>query len=419
MSHRIRIAAAIVLAAQSAPLMAQELSLAEAQDIASAAAPQLLAQSAAVRAARATVPAASELPDPKLVAAIENVPADGVDRFSLSRDFMTMRLIGVAQDFPRDEKRRLRGERAEAEAQREEAVLAVVEADLNRDVALAWIEAWSAQQQLALAFEGQREADLAVTGAQAALAGGKGPAAEPLAARLASAQAADRVMEARRLVQRTREQLARWVGRDAPRELDAPPDFTRLAHPHEDLLGDLEAHPHLAMYVPMQAMADVDLKLAEAAKRPDWSLEVSYGARGSAYSNMLSVEVRIDLPIFESRRQGPAIASRVAAADQVRSQAEDARRAHLAEVRVWIADWEAALERAKRIEDTQVPLARERLKASTAAYGGGRGELMPVLEARRAEVETRLTLLQARTEAGRAWAQLAALGSHETTKEKP
>ena len=417
MSHRIRIAAAIVLAAQSAPLMAQELSLAEAQDIASAAAPQLLAQSAAVRAARATVPLASELPDPKLVAAIENVPADGVDRFSLSRDFMTMRRIGVAQDFPRDEKRRLRGERAEAEAQREEAVLAVVEADLNRDVALAWIEAWSAQQQLALAFEGQREADLAVTGAQAALAGGKGPAAEPLAARLASAQAADRVMEARRLVQRTREQLARWVGRDAQRELDAPPDFTRLAHPHEDLLGDLEAHPHLAMYVPMQAMADVDLKLAEAAKRPDWSLEVSYAQRGSAFSNMLSVGVRVDLPLFEGRRQQPAVASRLAAAEQVRSQAEDARRAHLAEVRVLLADWNANVTRVARIEAQQVPLAQEQVKATLAAYAGGRGELAPVLEARRADVDTRLSLLQARTEAARAWARLSFLLPVDSHKE--
>jgi hypothetical protein len=45
---------------------------------------------------------------------------------------------------------------------------------------------------------------------------------------------------------------------------------------------------------------------------------------------------------------------------------------------------------------------------------------MPVLEARRADVETRMTLLQARSEAGRAWALLAALAvTHESTKDKP
>jgi len=417
MIHRICIAAALAFAAQSAP--AQELSLDEALSIATAAAPQLAAQSAAVRAARATQGAASELPDPRLIAAVENVPTDGADKYSLTADSMTMRKIGVMQDFPLAEKRRLRGERAEAEAKREEAVLAVTEVDLRRDVALAWIDTWSAEQQLALAMEAQREADLGVAGAEAALAGGRGPAADSFAARLAAAQAADRVIEAQRLVTRSREQLARWIGRDARRDLGAPPDFTRLAHAHEDLLGDLESHPHLAMYAPMQAMADAEVKLAEAAKRPDWSLEVTYAQRGGAYSNMLSVGVRMDLPIFEGRRQEPAIASRLAAAEQVRSQAEVARRAHLAEVRVMLADWNASRERVGRIEAQQVPLAQERMKAALAAYGGGRAELAPVLEARRADVETRMSLLQARTEAGRAWAQLNFLLPHDATRRQP
>ena len=406
MVHRHRTIAALALAGFATAAVAQELSLAEAQSIASAAAPQLIAQSAAVRAARATTGAAQELPDPRLIAALENVPTDGPDKWSLTRDFMTMRKIGVMQDVPLADKRRLRGERAEAEARREEATLLVTEVNLQRDVALAWVEAWSAERQLALALELQREADLGVTGAEASLAGGRGPAADTFAARLAAAQAADRVIEARRLVTRAREQLARWVGRDAERELDAPPDFARLAHKHGDLLGDLESHPHLAMYGPMQAMADADVRLAEAAKRPDWSVEVAYAQRGSAYSNMLSIGVRVDLPIFESRRQGPAVASRLAAAEQVRSQAEDARRAHLTEIRVMLADWNAALERARRIESQQVPLSRERLKVALAAYAGARGELNPVLDARRADVETRMALLQARTEAGRAWAQL-------------
>jgi outer membrane protein TolC len=419
MVHRIRIAAALAAAVLGAPAAAQQLSLSEAQALASAAAPQLLAQSASVRAARASSSSARELPDPKLIAALENVPADGEDRFSLTRDPMTMRKIGLMQDFPREEKRRLRGERAEAEARREEALLVVSEANLQRDVALAWIEAWSAEQQLALAQELAREAELGVSAAEGALAGGRGPAADSIAARLSAAQAADRLTEARRMATRTREQLARWVGRHGERPLDAPPDFTRIAHAHEDLLGDLENHPHLAMYGPMQDMAEAEMKLAEAAKRPDWSLEVTYAVRGSAYANMLNVGVRIDLPIFEATRQAPGIASRVAALEQVRSQAEDARRAHLAEVRVTMADWQAAQERSKRIESLQVPLARERLQAAMASYAGGRGDLTPVLEARRVDVETRSALLQARTEMGRAWAQLDSLLPHGAAKEKP
>jgi outer membrane protein TolC len=160
------------------------------------------------------------------------------------------------------------------------------------------------------------------------------------------------------------------------------------------------------MYAPMQAMAQAEVRLAEAAKRPDWSLEVAYAQRGPAYSNMISVGVRIDLPLFEGRRQNPAIASKLAAAERVRAEAEDARRAHLAEINMLLADWRASAERVQRYESSQIPLARERSEATLAAYRGGKGDLSTVLGGRRAEIETRLAHLQATGEMAKAWAQL-------------
>jgi outer membrane protein TolC len=388
---------------------AQALSLAEAQRLAAREAPALEAQEAAVRAAREASAFASELPDPRLIAGVENLPIDGADRFSTSRDFMTMRKVGIAQDFVRGEKLRLRGVRAEAEVRKESAVLAAAAANLDRDVALAWVETWLAERGLALLQDLEREASLGVATAQAALAGGRGQAAEPFAARLAEAQLVDRMVDARRAIARARAQLSRWIGDAAVRTLGDAPDFTQLPHRHADLVGALESHPHLAMYAPMQAMADSEVRLAQAAKSPDWSVEVAYAQRGPAYSNMVSIGVRIDLPIFESRRQDPAIAAKIAAADQLRAQAEDARRAHLAEVRMLIADWEAGTERVKRFDASQIPLARERSQAALADYRGGKVDLATALEARRAEVETRLAQLQATGDMARAWAQLAFL----------
>lgn len=412
-------ALAAVTALACTPLGAQQLSLAEAQALATAAAPQLLAQSAAVRSAREGAVGAAELPDPKLVLGVQNIPAEGSDRFSTTRDNMSMRNIGVMQEFPREEKRLLRGERAQAEVRREQALLDVAEVNLLRDVALAWVDAWSAERQIELLEELARETDLNVTATDATLAGGRGSGAEPFAARLARSQLDDRMTEARRMATRAREQLARHIGRHATRPLDEPPPFDRLDHDHLALLGNLEAHPHLAMYGPMQDMADAEVRLAQAAKRPDFAVEAMYSVRGRRFANMFGINVTVDLPIFEARRQNPAIAARVAAAEQVRSQAEDARRAHLAEIRVMLSDWHAARERAERIAATQVPLARERVQATLATYGGGRGELMPVLEARRMEIDTRMGLLMARTEIGRAWAQLNFLLPSVEHKEKP
>ena len=389
-----------------ASLAAPALSLAEAQRIATGDAPQIDAQAAALRAAQQASLGAGELPDPKLILGIDNVPTDGADRFNLTRDFMTMRKIGFMQDFTRDEKLKLRGDRATAEVQKEAAILWLTKLNLRRDVALAWIERHFAERQLDLLKALSRESELQVTAAQATLAGGKGQAADPFAARLAVAQLADRITEAERNVARAQANLVRWIGSAARQPLDTAPRFDQLAHPQAEMTGNLDAHPQLAIYAPLQAMAASEMKLADAAKRPDWTLEVVYAQRGPAYSNMLSIGVRIDLPIFQSRRQDPAVASKVALVEQVRAQAEDARRAHAAEIDIMLADWNAANARLQRYAAELLPLAHERTEVTLAGYRGGKGELALVLEARKGEIETRMNQLQAHGELARAWAQL-------------
>src|SRR3954466_13434685 len=95
------------------------LPLAEALRLAQSGSRQLVAQDAAVTAAREMSVAAGQLPDPVLRLGVDNLPVTGDDRFSTTADFMTMRRIGVMQEIPRGEKRRLRSERGEREAERE------------------------------------------------------------------------------------------------------------------------------------------------------------------------------------------------------------------------------------------------------------------------------------------------------------
>ncbi|HEX9391718.1 MAG TPA: TolC family protein [Usitatibacteraceae bacterium] len=385
---------------------AAPLSLADAQRLAAANAPQLEAQAAGVRAAQQASIGATEQADPKLIAGIDNLPADGADRFNVTRDFMTMRKIGFMQEFTRDEKLKLRGARAEAEVRKEEAALSLATVNLQRDVALAWIERYFAEQQRALLVEMSRETELQISAANAALAGGKGMASDTFNARLANAQLDDRVIDSERLIARAEANLGRWIGAAARQPLDAPPAFDQLSHPHRALTADLDNHPHLAMYAPLEAMAQSEMRLAQAARHPDWSLEVAYQQRGPAFSNMVSIGVRIDLPIFQSRRQDPAIAAKSAQLEQIRAQAEDAKRAHAADIEAMLADWNAANKRIDRYASDLLPLAHERSEAALAAYRGGRGDLTPVLEARRLEIETRMNQLTAQAEQARAWANL-------------
>ena len=382
------------------------LSLAEAQRVATTDAPQLAAQAATLRAVQQSVITATEQADPKLIIGVDNLPVDTSDRFSFTRDFMTMRKIGFMQEFTRGEKLKLRGERAEAEVRKEAAVLSLTEVNLRRDVALAWIERYFAERNLDLLTELARESELQMITAQASLSGGKGQVSDPLAQRLAIALVADRTIDAARTVAKAKANLGRWIGVVAKQTLDVAPAFDELAAHHSNLIRDIDSHPHLAIYTPMAAMAQSEVQLANAAKHPDWSLEVAYAQRGPAFSNMLSIGVRIDLPIFQRQRQDPAIAAKLALSEQIRAQTEDARRAHLAEIESLLVDWDSAKQRVAKYNADLLPLAKARTDIALAAYRGGKGDLALVLDARKGEIDMRMNQLAAQAEMARAWANL-------------
>jgi outer membrane protein TolC len=163
------------------------------------------------------------------------------------------------------------------------------------------------------------------------------------------------------------------------------------------------------MYGPMVEMAQAEVRMAEAAKQADWSVEVSYGVRGAAYENMASVMFRMDLPIFGGKRQDPGIASKRRAADAVLAQAEDARRKHVADIRTSLAEWEIAKARLDRQRADIVPYAEERARLAQSAYSGARADLASVFDARRMVLDARLAAIAAEAELARAWAQLAYL----------
>lgn len=76
---------------------ARALTLAEALRIAESRSGALAAQDAATRSSRERAIAASQLPDPTLQLAIDNLPVNGEMGFRLTDDFMTMRSVGFMQ----------------------------------------------------------------------------------------------------------------------------------------------------------------------------------------------------------------------------------------------------------------------------------------------------------------------------------
>jgi outer membrane protein TolC len=108
----------------------------------------------------------------------------------------------------------------------------------------------------------------------------------------------------------------------------------------------------------------------------------------------------------QKRRQDRELGSRLAAVDQIKAQRDDLLRAHVAEVRAMVREWESDRERLARYQAEIVPLANERTRATQTAFRGGKASMTDLLLARRGEIDLRLQALQLETEAARLWAQL-------------
>lgn len=383
------------------------LSLAEAQRLAAERSRSLQAQNLGITASREMAVAAGQLPDPVVSVGVDNLPVEGPDRFSFTREGMTMRRIGVMQELTRKEKRELRAERYQLEAEKGVAEREMTLAMIQRETAMAWLDAWYAQAMAALIAEqrvrGLQEAQAAETQYRS----GRGSQPEVLMARANLAMLDDRAAELERKVKTSRTMLSRWTGAEpAERPLGRKPDLASMKLQAHGLDEQLGRHPEIAALGRMQQVAAAEARLAALASKPDVSVQLMYGFRGSAFGDMVSLGVSMPLPWDQANRQDREVAAKLAMAGQAEAQREEALRKHVAEVQAMLQEWESNRSRIVRYEREIVPLAAGRAEATVAAFRGGKTTVNDVVAAFRGEIDARLQALQLEAEVARLWAQL-------------
>lgn len=385
------VAAALVASALALPSLAAELTLDEALRLADANAPSLAAQSARLQAASSAAIPAGALPDPKLLLGVQNYPVGGPERWSLDQDFMTMQMVGVMQEVPSRDKRRARGEVAEAAVERAAAEGRVERLKVRLATAQAWIGRYVVERKQALFEALFRENRLLAGTVRAQIAGGRAQAADAVTARQEAADLAERQDELASQQTRARAALRRWIGpaADQPLAGDLPVwPISATAYPHQ-----LERHPELAAFAPSTREAQARVREAEAERQSDWSWELDYQRRGREFGDMLSVQFTFDLPLFPGSRQDPGIAARHAELNQLEAEREALSRAHAEQLEADLAEYQRLDRAVRRSQDSRLPLAREKVELTTASYRAGTGELDAVIAARRDLLEARLEQL--------------------------
>jgi cobalt-zinc-cadmium efflux system outer membrane protein len=390
----ILVAALLVPAAHAAPLTLQ------------AALDRAVQRSESARAARSSLlsateaaQAAAQLPDPMLRVGLDNLPVTGADRFSTTRESMTMKRIGISQEWLSRDKRDARQGAADAVVGKEAVQARIAAAEARLQTALAYLDVFYAGQALELTTLTEHHAHEEYEAARGRLASATGGSEEVLKLAAGRGLAEDESAELRQQRSTAEVALGRWIGTpigdlDPVGNLPAPSESAYVS-------GD-------PMVVSLQREIDVARGAAGVAasnRRSNWTWEVAYAQR-TGYSDMVSVGVSIPLPVAPAARQDRETASKLALATKAEADLAEATRSATADYLSLVSESQRLQERIARYRSAVVGPVQQRTAAATAAYRSNQTSLMVLFEARHAEVDVQRKLLALQRDLAKRQAQL-------------
>lgn len=345
-------------------------------DAALAASPALREVDAQLAAARAQLQSAGALPNPMLMAGVQD------QQINLSRDpMMTMYMIGASQTFVRGERRdalrhaaQLRVERLQHEAESQRAEIA-------RDALIAYDEAAAANNQIAA---NEEIAKLAITMADAARSRyevGQTAQADIIRARVESSSVRHTILMQRGVRDTALARLRALLNLPAGEPI---PTFA-LQHAMEHRAPAAQvaltaSTPAIAALETEVARAEEDIRLARLAAKPDYSIEASYAARPQQ-RDMFSVIGRIELPVRRKSIIDPRIAEAVARRDAARAHIGVLRQQLAAAFGEAVAARDEAIEQINLHVEQLVPEAKLGFESALTSYQSGQSTFDTVIGA--------------------------------------
>jgi len=383
-----------ILVAVSPALRAGEtLTLARAEALAVANAPGLSHHRTNVAAASERAVYEGRLPDPQLTLGAVNVPADS---YSLRQDDMTMQTIGIRQSIPPGDTLALKERRAQKQVSREEARLEIEQRLLRKKIRELWLELYLQQQSVRVVEESRVLQARALAAVEGRYRAAQEPQRAVMRGRQDLTRVDDRLLMLQSQVSSLRAQLGRWLGAAANDAL--PPEQPVLPALATDF--DVTRHP---VWLAAQAGVDVaqaEVDIARQEYKPGMTVDLSYGVRQNApsgmdRSNMVSVLVTFDLPIFRNKRQDRRLAEKQALETAARFEADDMRRDLESMYRAARVEYDALQARVRLAEEQLLPAARREAQVTTA---GAVRDANEIREAQRRALDAELDVIRLRVE---------------------
>jgi outer membrane protein TolC len=393
-----------------------ELTLAQAEKIALANNPQVLASQAKALALKDSAVANAQLADPKIKLGIFNLPTDS---FDFDQEPSTQVRLGVSQAFSRGKTREYKQKQTEWESIAEQERSQAISLNIKRNVRLEFLELYY-QIQAEEIIKKSRDIFLnLVKTTQAHYGSGRVSQQDVLSAELELSKLDDRAVGIQDKQSVSRATLHQWIGRAANRGIVAVfPVLPALVS--KSVFNDsLQHHVEMKMEMARINAWNQNLNVVREQYKPSWNLGVEYRSRfgdnldGSRRSDMVAVMVTADLPLFTNKRQDKRLSESQHQAAVAQLDRDNRLRELQSTLERDYANWLRLSERETLYKERLLSESSANAAAALNAYQNGVVQFSSLMRAQLTELDVRLQDIRIRVDKVKAQARLLYLASGE------
>jgi cobalt-zinc-cadmium efflux system outer membrane protein len=382
--------------------------------------PDLARMLARAKAMADIPPQAGALPDPELSFSAMSLP---VDNFDTRQEDMAQLLVGITQAIPFPGKLALREQAAAYEAAAAAHNAQEVRRRLLGDVKAVWWLIFYLDRALGIVDSNQALLHQFVDIARTKYEVGEGLQQDVLLAQLELSKLLDQKINLTALRRNAAAKLNALLDRPADSELKLPATVAMqlpAVLPEERLYEQAEA----SRAVLESGRQDINaaqsrLELAKKDYLPDFMVDASYGARddmptGDRRSDLLSLGVRVNVPIFAGQKQAKAVDQRASELMERKYALQDQRNTVRAQISQSYNDYRRAREQFVLFETGIVPQARQTVASMLSGYQVNKVDFLNLVRSQITLFDYETQYWKAFAEANQSLAQLsAAVGSDE------
>jgi len=352
------------------------------------------------KAYRQSSVAASRLPDPRIKLGLMNFPTDTWKR---NQEPMTQVQIGIQQMFPAGDTLDLKSARALNFASVEMAKAKMQKRNLVRDVRKAWLEYyyWLQAQKVVQKNRGLFRKLVKVT--ESNYSAGRQLQQHVIRAELELELLDDKESEIITKQRIARARLEKLIGKQIAGDKT---EITALSLPAlplpvavQQYHKALEQHPMFQMQQAKVSVTDTNIKLAKQGYKPDWMVDLTYGARdetstGKERADFLSAMVSFSVPLFTGNFQDRKVAASKLKQNAALKNLKDVRNKLRQLYTASYAAWQQLTERSERYHKALLVKAKQNSEASLTSYQSGRGLFTDLMKAEITEFNMQLKALR-------------------------